>query len=82
MFVRFIPFSRGAYVAMDLPFVILSFPDPADPDIACIGYQTGVLWIEDIAEVDQYKLFFHHLEAATLSLDDSAALMTSVLNDL
>src|SRR5262249_14164729 len=58
MFMQFIPFSSGAYVAMDLPFVVLGFPDPADPDIACIGYQTGVLWIEEIAEVDRYNLFF------------------------
>jgi transcriptional regulator with XRE-family HTH domain len=82
MFVQFIPFSRGAYTSMDLPFVILGFPDPADPDIACIGYQTGMLWIEDIAEVDRYDLFFDHLQAAALSPDDSAALMTSVCNDL
>ena len=66
---------------MYLPFVIPCFPDPADPDIARIGYQTGVLWIEDIAEVDRYNLFFHHLQAAALSLDDSAVLLTSVLND-
>lgn len=76
------PFSSGAHVALDLPFVILSFPDPADPDIAATGYPTGVLWIEDVAEVDRYILFFHHLQAAALSLDDSKAMMTSVLKDL
>jgi transcriptional regulator with XRE-family HTH domain len=81
-FVQFIPFSRGAYIAMDLPFVILGFPDPADPDIACIGYQTGILWIEDTADVDQYNLFFRHLQAAALSPADSAKLMSSVLRDL
>jgi len=81
-FVQFIPFSGGAYVAMDLPFVILSFPDPADRDVACIGYQTGMLWIEETVEVDRYDLFFHHLQAAALSPEDSAKLMTSALHDL
>jgi hypothetical protein len=81
-FVQFIPFSSGAHTVMDLPFVILGFPDPADPDVAAIGYATGVVWIEDMAEVDRYNLFFHHLQAAALSLDDSAALMTSALKDL
>jgi|SRR5215469_8162542 len=81
-FLQLIPFSSGAHVTLDLPFVILGFPDPADPDIAAIGYATGVLWIEDMAEVDRYNEFFHHLQAAALSLDDSAALMTSVLKDL
>jgi transcriptional regulator with XRE-family HTH domain len=81
-FLQLIPFSSGAYVAMDLPFVILGFPDPADPDVVCAGYQTGVLWIEDMAEVHQFNTLFHHMQAAALPLDDSAALMISVLKDL
>src|SRR5215472_1508331 len=77
MFLQFIPFSGGAHVAMDLPFVIMGFPDPADPDVVCMGYPTGVLWIEDMAEVHRYNVFFHHLQAAALSLDESTALMVS-----
>ncbi len=82
MFLQCIPFGSGAYAAMDLPFVVLSFPDPADTDVVCVGYPTGVLWIEDMAEVHRFDIFFHHLQAAALSLDDSLALMTSVLKDL
>jgi transcriptional regulator with XRE-family HTH domain len=82
VFLQFIPFSSGAYAAMDLPFVILAFPDPADPDVVCKGYQTGVLWIEDMAEVHQYNLAFRHLQATALPFTDSAALMTSVLKEL
>lgn len=81
-FLQLMPFSRGAYVSQDLPFSLLSFPDPADPDIAAIGYATGMLWIENLAEVDRYNVFFQHLQAAALSLDDSRALMISVLKDL
>jgi len=81
MFLQFVPFSGGAYPAMDMPFVILAFPDPADAEVAAIGYGTGVLWVEDMAEVKRYNIFFHHLQAAALSLADSAALMTSVLKD-
>jgi transcriptional regulator with XRE-family HTH domain len=82
LFLQFIPFSGGAHVAMDLPFVILGFPDPADTDVVCSGYPTGMLWIEDMGEVHTYNMFFHHLQAAALSLDDSAALMVSVLKEL
>jgi transcriptional regulator with XRE-family HTH domain len=82
VFLQFIPFSSGAYTAMDLPFVILGFPDPADPDVVCTAYQTGMLWIEDIAEVHRYNLAFRHLQAAAIPLADSASLMTSVLKDL
>jgi transcriptional regulator with XRE-family HTH domain len=82
VFLQVIPFSSGAHIAFDLPFVILSFPDPVDPDVVCMGYATGCLWIEDMAEVDRYNLFFHHLQATALSFDDSVALITSVLKEL
>jgi transcriptional regulator with XRE-family HTH domain len=82
VFLQVIPFSGGAHVAMDLPFVILNFPDPVDSDVVCMGYPTGCLWIEDMAEVDRYNMFFHHLQAAALSFDDSVALITSVLKEL
>jgi transcriptional regulator with XRE-family HTH domain len=82
LFLQVVPFGGGAYVALDLPFVILSFPDPVDSDVVCMGYATGCLWIEDMAEVDRYNLFFHHLQAAALSFDDTVALMTSVLKEL
>jgi transcriptional regulator with XRE-family HTH domain len=82
VFIQLVPFSVGAHIAMGLPFVILGFADPGDPDVVCTAYPTGVLWIEDAAEVRSYGMIFHHLQAAALSLDDSAALMTSVLKDL
>jgi transcriptional regulator with XRE-family HTH domain len=82
VFLQVIPFSAGAYVAVDLPFIILSFPDPVDPDVVCMAYGTGCLWVEDMAEVDRYNLFFHHLQATALSFDDSVALIISVLKEL
>jgi transcriptional regulator with XRE-family HTH domain len=82
VFLQFIPFSAGAHAAMDLPFVIMSFPDPADPDVVCMGYQTGVLWIEDMSEVHRYNNLFRHLQASALSLDESVALMTAVLKEM
>ena len=82
VFLQFIPFSGGAHVAMDLPFVIMGFPDPDDLDVVCMGYQTGVLWIEDMSEVHRYNMCFHHLQASALSLDESVGLMTSVLKEM
>lgn len=81
VFLQFIPFSTGEHAAMDLPFILMGFPDKADPDIACTGYPTGILWIEDMAEVDRYNLIFHHLQAVALSPAESVALMVSVLKD-
>lgn len=82
VYLQVIPFASGAFAAMDLPFLILAFPDPADSDVVCIGYPTGMLWIEEIAEVGRYNHLFNHVRAAALSPDDSAALMISVLKEL
>lgn len=82
VFLQVIPFSRGEYVAMDLPFNILGFPDQADPDVACAGYPTGLLWIEDTAELDRYNVIFHHLQATALSPVESVALMATMLTEL
>ncbi len=82
MFIQVIPFGSGAHVAMDLPFVILAFPDLADPDVVGVGYATGMLWIEDATEVRNYNMIFDHLQAAALSFDESVALMISVLKEL
>jgi transcriptional regulator with XRE-family HTH domain len=81
-FLQVIPFSSGAYAAMGMPFVIFTFPDRCDPDMVCVPYTTGALWIEDEAEVRTYGEFFNQLQAAALSSADSVALMASMLTDL
>lgn len=78
---QIVPFSQGR-ATVDLPYIILAFPDPLDPEVVCIRYQTGILWVEDINEVDRYNRHFHHLLAAALSFDDSIALVTSILKEL
>jgi transcriptional regulator with XRE-family HTH domain len=81
-FLQVVPFRGEAHAASDSPFTILSFPDRMDANVVCLRYPTGVLWVEDLAEVDRYHVFFHHLQAAALSFDDSANLMMSALKDL
>lgn len=36
------PFIGGLHITLDASFTIMAFPDPADPDIACVNYPTGV----------------------------------------
>ena len=82
MILQFIPFTGGAHVALDLPFVLLGFADPADRDVVAVGYATGMLWLEDAAEVHSYATSFRLLQAIALAPPDSRALMSSVLKDL
>ena len=81
-FLQVIPYRNVTHLPVDIPFVIMGFPDRLDPDIVCLRYPTGSLWIEDAAEVGRYNVLFHHLQAAALSFEDSVNLMTSVLKDL
>jgi transcriptional regulator with XRE-family HTH domain len=80
--VQVIPFTGGAHPAMGRPFVILVFPERVDTDVVYLEDLTSALYVEDVAEVDRYNVFFNHLRATALSFDDSAALITSVLKEM
>ena len=76
-----LPFGAGAHPAMGRPFVILAFPERADPDVVYLEDLTSALYVEDVDEVDRYNVFFNHLRATALSFADSAALVTSILKE-
>jgi transcriptional regulator with XRE-family HTH domain len=77
-----IPFGGGAHPAMGRPFIILVFPERVDTDVVYLEDLTSALYVEDVAEVDRYNVFFNHLRATALSFDDSSALITSVLKEM
>jgi len=80
--VQVIPFGGGAHPAMGRPFVVLVFPERADPDVVYLEDLTSALYLEDVDVVDRYNVFFNHLRATALSFDDSSALITSVLKEM
>ncbi|HTT54021.1 MAG TPA: helix-turn-helix transcriptional regulator [Streptosporangiaceae bacterium] len=80
--IQVLPFGAGAHPAMGRPFVILAFPERADPDVVYLEDLTSALYVENVDEVDRYNVFFNHLRATALSFEESAALITSVMKDL
>jgi Domain of unknown function (DUF5753) len=82
MFLQIVPFAAAAPILVELPFAILAFPDRVEPDVVCIRYPTGTVWIEDTHEVCTYDKLFRELQAVALSLDDSTALVTLALTEL
>jgi transcriptional regulator with XRE-family HTH domain len=80
--VQVIPFGGGAHPAMGRPFIILVFPERVDTDVVYLEDLTSALYLEDMAEVDRYNVFFNHLRATALSFDDSSALIASVLKEM
>src|SRR5258708_2063630 len=80
--VQVIPFAGGAHPGMGRPFVILVFPERVDTDVVYLEDLTSSLYLEDVAEVDRYNVFFNHLRATALSFDDSSDLIASVLKEM
>jgi transcriptional regulator with XRE-family HTH domain len=80
--VQVIPFGGGAHPAMGRPFIVLVFPERVDTDVVYQEDLTRALYLEDVADVDRYNVFFNHLRASALSFDDSSALVASVLKEM
>jgi hypothetical protein len=80
--VQVIPFGAGAHPGMGKPFVILAFPERADPDVVYLEDLTSALYLEEVDEIDRYNMLFNHLRATALSFEESTSLITSVIKEL
>jgi hypothetical protein len=79
--IQVLPFGAGAHPAMGRPFVILAFPERADPDVVYLEDLTSARYVENVDEVGRYNLFFNHLRATALSFEASATLIMSAIKD-
>jgi transcriptional regulator with XRE-family HTH domain len=70
-----VPFSAGGHAGMDTPFLILGFPEQADPDVVYVEYSTSGVYLEQPDDVHRYTLMFDHLRAAALKPDDTLDLV-------
>jgi transcriptional regulator with XRE-family HTH domain len=70
-----VPFSAGGHAGMDTPFLILGFPEQADPDVVYVEYSTSGVYLEQPEDVHRYTLMFDHLRAAALKPDDTLDLV-------
>lgn len=70
-----VPFSAGAHAGMEAPFLILGFPEQADPDVVYVENSTSGVYLEQPEDVHRYTLMFDHLRAAALKPDDTVELV-------
>lgn len=80
--VRVLPFTAGAHAAMTGPFVVLSFPDPADSSVVYVEQLTGARYVEDADELARYDAVVERLSLCALSKTRSAALIREVMKGL
>ncbi|HEX2313709.1 MAG TPA: helix-turn-helix transcriptional regulator [Thermomonospora sp.] len=78
---RVLPYSAGAHAGLDGRFTILSFPDPADPDIAYVEGTMGDVYLESSVETGQHGSRFDRIVKAALSPEDSAHLLTEAAKE-
>jgi transcriptional regulator with XRE-family HTH domain len=70
-----VPFSSGAHAGMEAPFLILGFPEQADPDVVYVENTTSGVYLEQPEDVHRYTLMFDHLRAAALKPDDTVEMV-------
>jgi transcriptional regulator with XRE-family HTH domain len=76
-----LPFSAGEHAGMDGAFSILSFPEPADPEVVYLENATSDLFLEHAEDIRRYSVLFDHLRAAALRPGDTSVI-SSILKDL
>jgi transcriptional regulator with XRE-family HTH domain len=77
-----VPFDGGAHSSMEGPYLILGFPEQADPDVVFVDTTTGGVYLEEQSDVQRYTLMFDHLRASALSPDDSVYLVSGAAERL
>lgn len=76
--VQVLPLRGGPHGDLRSAFILLSFPEPDEPDMQYVSYSTGSLHLEDQAEVNAARLLFDRLRSEALSPVDSLALIERV----
>jgi transcriptional regulator with XRE-family HTH domain len=66
-----VPFGVGAHAGMEGPFLILGFPEQADPDVVYVENTTSGSYLEDPSDVYRYTLMFDHLRASALNTTET-----------
>ena len=65
-----LPWSAGAHAAMAGAFRIMDFEDPEDPDVVYLESHIGALYLEEPAEVQEYRRIFALICAAAVPIAD------------
>jgi transcriptional regulator with XRE-family HTH domain len=79
--VRVLPFTAGASIGLEGPFMNLEFPEPVDPAISYIEDISGGKYIEDAEGNRRIRLAFDRISDAALPPEDLAALIADIVKE-
>lgn len=74
-----IPDRVGPHAALTAPFVILDFPG-TDPSTVYVSTWSDELYLEEPHQIEAYETLWRHVQATALSVEDSLALIRSLLD--
>jgi len=80
--IQVLPFSVGVHAGMDGEFTILSYADPADPDVVYLETTAGQHFDESADVTRQYNSIFDDLRAAALNPAESIRTLANVQQEL
>ncbi|WDZ86963.1 helix-turn-helix domain-containing protein [Micromonospora cathayae] len=79
--VQILTFGAGEYGSMGSAFIVLAFPEPADPGIVYLENRAGSLYLEG-QQVREYSRVFEHLVANAASARESRDLIQKAIDRL
>ncbi|MFB4298482.1 helix-turn-helix domain-containing protein [Actinomadura sp. NTSP31] len=79
--VRIMPISVGEHAGMDGPFVVLSFADGEDQDVAYLEGMGGEIYLEDVGQLNRCNVRFDRIRDQALSEDDSVTLIADIAKE-
>jgi transcriptional regulator with XRE-family HTH domain len=68
--IKVLPWSVGAHAAMAGAFRIMDFDDPEDPDVVYLESHVGALYLEEPAEVDEYRRVFDLISKDAIPVEE------------
>jgi transcriptional regulator with XRE-family HTH domain len=79
--IQVLPLDVGEHPAMDGSFVLLRFPDDADPDTVYVTMATGGVFQEKPDDVARYATIFELVQQMALSAEESAAFIATMAKE-
>ncbi|WP_344835050.1 helix-turn-helix transcriptional regulator [Actinocorallia longicatena] len=79
--IQVLPYAQGAHAGLDGRFTILSFSDPADPDIAYVEGTMGDVYVESAEAITQHRNRFERIENEALSPAQSVRLIAEAAKE-
>ncbi|MBE1530454.1 helix-turn-helix domain-containing protein [Actinomadura algeriensis] len=79
--VKIMPFGTGAYPSLGVPFVILGFRDPRDPDVVLVEGR-GENYFESAEEVAMFRADWIEIDRMATSATDVPRLIRDIIKEI